>query len=305
MGNKKMAKDLQGPILAPGQSQSNYAPVFLNIFKEIIQDKNYVDRLKKHYSMFREVIKKKEHKNTSSLPKNKTLQKYLRNLEEEYDIILTEENYEQVILKELGEPESLLDYFRDYMKTNKDILSIEWACLMVLVILAYDDMYVPDIEKYYKLLKKYPANGYIEHIMGEIYLRYYGNLFKARDKFEVTLNLRQKDPHSHYELGFLYHLLGIFNKSCEHYEKAILYAEYGNLPNEIKARSLYNIATAKINIEQNYKEGRKLLEDALISMPDYSEARDALNLLPGYKEEKNNTQGGNIINEIKRLFRRT
>jgi tetratricopeptide (TPR) repeat protein len=301
IGDKKMARDLQGPILAPGQIQSKYAPLFLDIFKEVIQDKKYVDRLKKHYSMVREVTGNKK---SSYSPQSKTLQKYLREIEKEYDFILSEDNYEQIILEELDSPESLLNYFKDYMKINQHVISLEWGALMFLCIVAYDDMDVSNLEKYYKLLKNYPPNSYIEYAIGEMYFRYYGDFFKARDKFEVSLTLRQDDPHVHYELGFLYYLLGIFHKSREHYEKAVFYSKYGNCYSEIKARSLYNIAVSKINMEQNYEEGKKLLKEALVFRPDYPEAKEALSKLPGFREEKNNKSGGSIVNEIRQLFRK-
>lgn len=42
-----------GPTLDPLNPQSAHAEAFLAIFKEILQDKSYVDRLKRHYTMFK------------------------------------------------------------------------------------------------------------------------------------------------------------------------------------------------------------------------------------------------------------
>jgi hypothetical protein len=49
--------DLKGPALNFGSPQSELAPALLHEIKNVIlQDKNYVDRLKRHYRMFKEVI---------------------------------------------------------------------------------------------------------------------------------------------------------------------------------------------------------------------------------------------------------
>jgi tetratricopeptide (TPR) repeat protein len=145
----------------------------------------------------------------------KSLQRYLVKIGKDFNVVVTEENYKDVILKELETPPSLLDYLRDYMEKNE--LTLEWGCLMFLFIRADEEKYVPDIESYYKLLARYPPNWFIEVGMAELELRYYGNIFKARDGFFKGLELRPDNARCHYNLGFIYHLLGVFNKSFEHY----------------------------------------------------------------------------------------
>ncbi len=206
----------------------------------------------------------------------KSLQRYLAKIKKDYNVVLTEENYKNIILEELESPPSLLDYFRDYMEKNKAKITLEWGCLMFLFIKADEEKYAPDIEKYYRLLETYTPNWFTEVGLAELQLRYYGNIFKARDGFLKGLELKPDDAHCHYNLGFVYHLLGVSDKSFEHYEKAVINYQTANKPKEIKARSLYNLAVFKINVEHDYEAGGRFLKEALALMPRYPEAKRAL-----------------------------
>jgi tetratricopeptide (TPR) repeat protein len=211
----------------------------------------------------------------------KSLQRYLAKIGKEFDVVLTEENYKEVIREEVESPPALLDYLRDYMEKNEPTL--EWGCLMFLFMKADEEKYVPDIESYYKLLARYPPNWFIEVGMAELELRYYGNIFKARDGFFKGLELRPNNAHCHYNLGFIYHLLGVFNKSFEHYEKAVINHQTANNPKELKARSLYNLAVIKITVERGYEEAERFLKEALAAMPRYPEAKRALKQIRQWK----------------------
>ena len=206
----------------------------------------------------------------------KSLQRYLAKIKKDYNVSLTEENYKDIILEELESPPSLLDYFRDYMEKNKAKLTLEWGCLMFLFIKADEEKYAPDIEKYYKLLETYAPNWFTEGGLAELQLRDYGDIFKARDGFLKGLELKPDDAHCNYNLGFAYHLLGVSDKSFEHYEKAVINYQSANKPKEIKARSLHNLAVFKINVEHDYEEGERFLKEALAVMPRYPEAKRAL-----------------------------
>jgi len=61
LGEKDLVtvKQLQGPILNPGSPQSKLAPAILELAKDILQDQNYVARIKRHYKMFKETIDRK------------------------------------------------------------------------------------------------------------------------------------------------------------------------------------------------------------------------------------------------------
>ncbi len=50
--------ELCRPMLDPLNPQSPHAEFFLSLFTEIVKDKAYVDRLKRHYDMFRKPAKR-------------------------------------------------------------------------------------------------------------------------------------------------------------------------------------------------------------------------------------------------------
>jgi hypothetical protein len=58
-GDKQSAREMKGPALSSAMvRQSKHAPVLLDLFKEVLRDEAYVERLKRHYRMFREAIDK-------------------------------------------------------------------------------------------------------------------------------------------------------------------------------------------------------------------------------------------------------
>ncbi len=59
-GNLSVVKQLKGPILNPGSPQSELALVLLQEVTFVLQDKNYVGRLKRHYHMFKEVVNRED-----------------------------------------------------------------------------------------------------------------------------------------------------------------------------------------------------------------------------------------------------
>ena len=206
--------------------------------------------------------------------KKNRLERLLAKIEREYNIPLNEGNYQTRILEALESPPPLLDYFREYMKGDQ--ITLEWGCLILLFIKANAERDVSDMERYYRFLKNYPANYLTEFTMADLELKYYGNLFKARDKLFKALELKPNDANCYYSLGLIYNLLGTFCKSIEHYENAVLHSQSSNTPAELKARSLYNIAAMKINLGQNFRDAERLLKEALKEMPDYDLARQAL-----------------------------
>jgi hypothetical protein len=55
--DEDIIQQLQGPILDPGSSQSEIAPVILEKIREMFWvDPKYIDRLKRHYRMFKEKV---------------------------------------------------------------------------------------------------------------------------------------------------------------------------------------------------------------------------------------------------------
>lgn len=60
----QVARELKGPVLNLASKQSNLAPKILKIVKrEVLQDRNYIERLKRHYKLFRAEIDEEERKN--------------------------------------------------------------------------------------------------------------------------------------------------------------------------------------------------------------------------------------------------
>jgi hypothetical protein len=59
----KTIKDLKGPVLNLASPQSKLAPAILKQIKFVLQDKDYIERLKRHYKLFRDEIEKEDKKN--------------------------------------------------------------------------------------------------------------------------------------------------------------------------------------------------------------------------------------------------
>ncbi len=50
--------EIKGPYLDPVNPQTKYSSALLNLFRFFLQSSDYVDRLKRHYQMFRESVEK-------------------------------------------------------------------------------------------------------------------------------------------------------------------------------------------------------------------------------------------------------
>ncbi|MEA3487779.1 MAG: hypothetical protein U9R10_00815 [Euryarchaeota archaeon] len=58
-------KELKGPILNVASHQSELAPILLNkVRKYVLRDRHYIERIKRHYRMFKDVIEKENRKVT-------------------------------------------------------------------------------------------------------------------------------------------------------------------------------------------------------------------------------------------------
>ncbi len=58
MRDKKLAKLFVGAKLDPLNPQTQYAEACLKLFKRMLKDRAYVDRLKRHYQMFKDQLKR-------------------------------------------------------------------------------------------------------------------------------------------------------------------------------------------------------------------------------------------------------
>lgn len=57
--SRKMAKEMVGLELNMGSPQSKYANAALKLVRSVLQDENYVARIKRHYKMFKETVDQK------------------------------------------------------------------------------------------------------------------------------------------------------------------------------------------------------------------------------------------------------
>jgi hypothetical protein len=53
--DEKVIDEMQGPVLNTASPQANFAPAFLRLINTVVlKDKVYVERIKRHYKLFRE-----------------------------------------------------------------------------------------------------------------------------------------------------------------------------------------------------------------------------------------------------------
>jgi hypothetical protein len=55
-GDKELAREMQGATLDFLNPQSQHADALLNLFKWVLEDQAYVERLKKHYALFKSAL---------------------------------------------------------------------------------------------------------------------------------------------------------------------------------------------------------------------------------------------------------
>jgi hypothetical protein len=61
MRNKETAHELYGAMLDPLNPQTGYSNALLQLFNQILQDETYVERLKRHYHLFKtDLIEKRK-----------------------------------------------------------------------------------------------------------------------------------------------------------------------------------------------------------------------------------------------------
>jgi hypothetical protein len=69
--------DMKGPYLDPLNPQSRYSPALLDLFRLLIQSPDYVQRLKRHYQMFRDSVEQKQ-RGLQDIPRLDNRRKRLR-----------------------------------------------------------------------------------------------------------------------------------------------------------------------------------------------------------------------------------
>jgi hypothetical protein len=59
MGDKELAAHCRGATLDMLNPQTEYSHVLLRLFENVLKDKAYVERLKRHYEMFKSAVREK------------------------------------------------------------------------------------------------------------------------------------------------------------------------------------------------------------------------------------------------------
>jgi len=123
-------------------------------------------------------------------------------------------------------------------------------------------------------LAGYPPCAYVEAVTGDHWFEELGYLLPARRHYLRAAELDPTCPTHQYQLGLLYHMLGIPEVSVEHFRRAVALA--GQDHSEVAARARFNWAAHLVNREHAREQAAGLLREALQLMPNYPEARDTL-----------------------------
>ncbi|WP_125154683.1 tetratricopeptide repeat protein [Clostridium rectalis] len=210
-----------------------------------------------------------------------SIKKYQDFMKEKYKCQISEDNYKECILNEFSDRKFLKKYFQRYISKNSKKLDLTWGVLMFLFIKASEEKNVTAIEEYIRLLNKYPDNYFVEYILGDIDLMYYGRIFHSRDRFLKAIILKENDANSYYNLGFIYNLLGSFEKSLEYFNKAIYYSDNAINQKELKSNALYNIAIYYITVDDDVEKAEEILEEILKEDSNYTKAINTLRRMKG------------------------
>jgi len=217
---------------------------------------------------------KKRRKRRSRRPAKLDIQREIaRTLEREG---ITAENWREKVKKAITEPRAMAENFAAYVDANADELGPEWAALLM----AFQDVLWEDAERvvalYEQGLAAYPPCHFVEANMGDVYLQYFGQINRAKRHYKAAAALGPNLALTHYDLGQVYHLLGLFDRAEAEFELAARCA--GEDENEVAARSLYNVGVFHIN-RGEHLEGERYIRRALALMPDYPQAQEALRQL--------------------------
>jgi tetratricopeptide (TPR) repeat protein len=189
---------------------------------------------------------------------------------------ITAENWKDLVKAEITQPKSVAQDFAAYVNEHADQLGPEWAAHF----LDFMDNTWEDAERlieiYEQELSRYPPCYIVEANVADAYRHYFGWMNQAKKKYREATALAPDVAIGHYDLGQIYHLLGLFDRSLQEFELAVRYA--GDDENELAARSTFNIGIFKSRSGNN-KEAKRYIERAVELMPAYPQAEEALRML--------------------------
>ena len=199
-------------------------------------------------------------------------QKPARTAEQE----ITAENWKDLVKAEIAQPKTVAQNFAAYVDEHANQLGPEWAAHF----LDFMENTWQDAERlieiYEQELSRYPPCYIVEANVADAYRHYFGWMNRAKRKYREAVALAPDLAIGHYDLGQVYHLLGLFDRSLQEFELAVRYA--GDDENELAARSTFNIGIFKSR-SGDYREAKRYIERALELMPDYPQAKEALRML--------------------------
>lgn len=189
---------------------------------------------------------------------------------------ISAENWKDLVKAEIARPKSVAQNFAAYVDEHADQLGPEWAAhFLEFMENTWEDA-ERLIEIYEQELSRYPPCYIVEANVADAYRHYFGWMNRAKKKYREATALAPDLAIGHYDLGQIYHLLGLFDRSRQEFELAVHHA--GDDENELAARSIFNIGIFKSRGGNN-REARRYIERALELMPDYPQAREALRML--------------------------
>ena len=94
MGDDELSESLAGADLEPMQRQSRHAPGILRLFKSaLLPERDYVERVKRHYAMMRRVVdvpKHKSHKNKKRKQSKRDKKQLRKNESRDFQVTVTD-----------------------------------------------------------------------------------------------------------------------------------------------------------------------------------------------------------------------
>lgn len=131
---------------------------------------------------------------------------------------LTQENWDEVVSREIHEPPKWMDYLNDYFDAHVADLDVRWAALLLLFLEAIPEEPQKAL-RLYQELASYPPCAYIESRIGDLHRSQSGGLYAARRHYMKAVQLAPHLAACHDALGHIFFLLGLFDKALAEFER--------------------------------------------------------------------------------------
>lgn len=213
---------------------------------------------------------RKRRKRSGKTPPWDVLRAVLRTTAEEG---VTADNWQEKVRAAFIKPRALSEYMARYVAGHAEKLGSAWAALL----LCFHEHEEKKRVALYEALAAYPPCAYLEGAMGDLYFQEWGQIHRGRRHYLKAVALAPTLASIHYQLGLIYHCLGVFDRSVEEFKLAMTFA--GEDQREAAARACFNVAAYLINHRRDIAGGERMIREALELMPDYPEAQATLRML--------------------------